>query len=140
GAGEPKVFSKEGLAVYGASFLPDGKQLVLTASEPGHGPRLYLRSFDGGKPRPVTPEGYAGVGYSAGAIVAPDGKWAVVSGPDRKRYIYPLFGGEPSVVPGLDQEDNVDQRSTDGRFLFVHRGGEMPAKVFRLEISSGRKE
>jgi hypothetical protein len=30
--------------------------------------------------------------------------------------------------------------SLDGRFLFVHRTGEMPAKVFRLELSTGRKE
>jgi Tol biopolymer transport system component len=135
GAGEPKLFSKEGLSVYGATFMPDGKQIVLTASEPGHGTRVYLRSFDGGKPRAVTPEGYTGAG-----IVAPDGKWTIVVGPDRKRYLYPLSGGEPTVIPGLDLEDSVDQKSTDGRFLFVHRGGEMPAKVFRLEISSGKKE
>ncbi|MGH9368109.1 MAG: hypothetical protein ACRD3M_10595, partial [Thermoanaerobaculia bacterium] len=135
GAGEPKVFSKEGLSVYGASWLPDGKQIVLTASEPGHGPRLYLRGFDGGKPRALTPEGYVGVG-----IVAPDGKWALVTGPDRKRYLYPISGGEPTVVPGLDAEDSVDQRSADGRFLYVHRRGEAPARVYRLELSTGQKQ
>ncbi|HXM78225.1 MAG TPA: hypothetical protein VOA00_03240, partial [Thermoanaerobaculia bacterium] len=135
GAGEWKLFSKEALSVYGATFLPDGKQIVFTAREPGRGTRLYLRSFDGGKPRALTPEGYTGLG-----IVAPDGKWTVVAGPDRKRYLYPLSGGEPTAVPGLDREDNVDQRSLDGRFLFVHRRGEIPAKVFRLDISSGRKE
>ncbi len=135
GAGEPKVFAKEGLSVYGATFLPDGKQIVFTASEPGHGQRLYLRGFDGGKPRPVTPEGYRGIG-----AVSPDGKWTVVAGPDRRRYLYPLSGGEPTAIPGLDREDTVDQRSADGRFLFVHRRGEMPIKVFRLELSTGRKE
>lgn len=135
GAGERKVFSKEGLLVYGATFLPDGKQIVLTAREPGHGTRLYLRSFDGGKPQALTPEGYSGLG-----IVAPDGKWTVVAGPDRRRYLYPLSGGEPTPVPGLDREDLVDQRSLDGRFLFVHRREEIPANVFRLEIANGRKE
>ncbi len=134
GAGEPKIFSKEGLSVYRASFMPDGKQIVFTANEPGHGPRIYLRSLDGGKPRPVTPEGYTG------GVVAPDGKWIVAAGPDRKRYLYPLSGGEPTAVPGLDREDGVDQRSLDGRFLFVHRIGEMPARVFRLDLSTGRRE
>ncbi|HEY3205306.1 MAG TPA: hypothetical protein VGL03_16780, partial [Thermoanaerobaculia bacterium] len=134
GAGEPRVFSKEGLSVYGATFMPDGKQILLTASEPGHRRRLYLRSIDGGKPRAVTPEGFEG------GIVAPDGKWAVVAGPDRRRYLYPLAGGEPTAVPGLDREDNVDQVSLDGRFLFIHRGGELPAKVFQLDVATGRKE
>ncbi len=134
GAGEPRLFSKEGLSVYGATFMPDGKQILFTASEPGHRPRVYLRSIDGGKPRPVSPEGFQG------GLVAPDGKWVVVTGPDRKTYLYPTSGGEPTAVPGLDREDNVDQLSLDGRFLFVHRGGEMPAKVFLLDISTGRKE
>ncbi len=135
GAGEPKVFSKEGISVFGASFLPDGKQVLLTGSEPGHGPRLYLRDFTGGKPRPLTPEGYTGAG-----ITAPDGKWCVVRGPDRKRYLYPLSGGEPQLIPGLEPEDSVDQRSADGRLLYVHRNGEAPSKGYRLEIATGRKE
>ena len=134
GAGEPKVFSKEGLRAHRAVFMPDGKQILLTASEPGHRPRIYLRSIDGGKPRAVTPEGYEGW------IVSSDGRWAVVKGPDRKTYLYPLSGGGPKEVPGLDREDTPDQLSSDGRFLFVHRAGEKPAKVFRLDLSTGRKE
>jgi Tol biopolymer transport system component len=134
GAGEPRLFSKEGLSVYGATFMPDGKQILFTASEPGHRPRIYLRSVDGGKPRAVTPEGYQG------GLVAPDGKWVVAGGPDRKTYLYPLSGGEPTAIPGLDLEDSVDQVSLDGRFLFIHRGGELPAKVFRFDIATGQRE
>ena len=134
GAGEQKVFSKEGLSVYGAGWMPDGKQILLTASEPGHGPRIYLQNVDGGKPRAVTPEGYTGV------LLALDGKWGIVVGPDRKRYVYPLSGGEPTEVRGLDKEDGIDQRSADGRSLFVHRRGEAPARVFRLDLSTGKKE
>src|SRR6185436_19860906 len=39
GAGEPKVFPKDGVSVFGASFMPDGKRVVFTGSEPGHGSR-----------------------------------------------------------------------------------------------------
>ena len=134
GAGEKKVFSKEGLSVQGASFMPDGKQILMTASEPGHRPRNYLRGMDGSKPRAVTPEGFRG------GLVSSDGKFAVVAGPDRKTYLYPLSGGEPREVPNLDQEDNWDQLSLDGRSLFVHRAGEIPAKVFRLDLATGKKE
>ena len=135
GAGEPKVFPKDGVAVFGASFLPDGKRILLTGSEPGHGPRLYLRDFAGGKPRALTPEGYTGVG-----VVSADGKWAVVRGPDRRRYLYPLSGGEPASIPGLEAEENVAQFSADGRFVYVHRGAEAPAKLYRLELATGKRE
>jgi len=134
GAGEPKLFSKEGLSVFGAAFMPDGKQIIMTASEQGHRNRIYLRSTDGGKPRAVTPEGYGG------SLVSSDGNWVVASGPDRKTYVYPLNGGEPRVVPGLDPEDTWEQLSLDGRSLFVHRGGELPAKEVRLDLATGKKE
>jgi eukaryotic-like serine/threonine-protein kinase len=136
GAGESKVYPKDNVAVFGASFLPpDGKQIVITGSEPGHGSRLYLRDFAGGKPRALSPEGYFHLGVSA-----PDGKWTIVRGPDRRRYLYPIAGGEPTAILGLEQRDAIDQRSADGRYLYVHRGSETPMKVYRLEIATGKKE
>jgi Tol biopolymer transport system component len=135
GAGEPRVFPKEGISVFSASFLPDGKQILLTGGEPARGQRLYLRDFAGGKPRAVSPEGYAVSGP-----VSPDGKWAVVDGPDRRRYLYPLSGGEPTPIPGLDPQDGVAQITADGHFLYVRRRAEVPMKVYRLEIATGRKE
>jgi len=134
GAGEPKVFPKDGVSVFGASFLPDGKRVVFTGSEPGHGSRLYLRDFAGGKPRALSPEGYVG------GLVSPDGQWITVRGPDRKRYLYPLAGGEPKPIPGLDPRDATLQFSPDGRFLFVAKSSEAPAQVYRLEIATGKKE
>ncbi len=91
GAGEPRLLSKEGLSVFAAAFMPDGKQILFSGSEPGHRSRIYLRGIDGGKPRAVTPEGYRRT------LVTPDGKWVVAGGPDRKTYLYPLAGGEPTA-------------------------------------------
>ena len=56
-----------------------------------------MRDFSGGKPRALSPEGYSSVGVSS-----PDGKWTLARGPDRKRYLYPIAGGEPTVVAGLE--------------------------------------
>ena len=72
--------------------------------------------------------------------MSPDAKWFVARGPDRKRYLYPLPGGEPTAIPGLDSEDAVSQRTADGRFLYVYRSNEIPMKVYRLEIATGRRE
>ncbi|HYX21745.1 MAG TPA: protein kinase, partial [Thermoanaerobaculia bacterium] len=134
GAGEPKLYPKDGVAVFGAGFSPDGKQILFTGSEPGHGPRIYARGFGEGKPRPLTPEGY--VGY----LIAPDGKTLLVRGPDRKRYMYPLAGGEPTPIAGYESGDGTDQLSADGRYLYVHKPGEVPIHVQRLELATGRKE
>jgi Tol biopolymer transport system component len=133
GAGEPRLFPRDGLSVLSGVWLADGKQILFTASEPGHGPRLYLRDFAGGKPRALSPEGYLAI------LVSPDGKSAVVTGPDRKHYLYPISGGEPAAIPGIELTDGVDQYTSDSRFLYIHRR-EAPLKVYRLEVATGRKE
>jgi eukaryotic-like serine/threonine-protein kinase len=136
GAGEAKVYPKDDIAVFSASFLPpDGKQIVFTGSERGHGSRVYVRDFAGGKPRVLTPEGYRSLGLSA-----PDGKWTIVRGPDRRTYLYPIAGGEPTLVTGLDPQDGIDQRSADGRLVYVQRTGASPLKIERLELATGRRE
>ena len=135
GAGEPKLLSKEGLTVLNAAWMPDGKQILFTASEPGRGLRLYLRDVDGGKSRALTPEGYRGF-----RIVSPDGAFAVVTGPDRRTYLYPISGGEPTAIPGVDVDELVSQFGADARSVYVHRRGEVPAKVYRVDLSTGRRE
>jgi hypothetical protein len=32
------------------------------------------------------------------------------------------------------------QWSPDGRFLYIHRGGGFPGKIWKLEIATGRRE
>ena len=77
GAGEARVFPKDGLSAWNACWFPDGKKLLFTANEPGEGRRLYERDFSGGKPRALTPEGYRGL---AGCVPG----WQVGGG-DRSR-------------------------------------------------------
>ncbi len=135
GAGEPKLLSKEGLTASIACWMPDGRRILFTASEPGRGLRLYVRDVDGGKPRALTPEGYRGFRF-----VSPDGAFAVVTGPDRRTYLYPISGGEPTAIPGVDANDQVDQFAADAHSVYVHRQGEIPSQVYRVDLSTGRRE
>ncbi|MEO8191954.1 MAG: protein kinase [Acidobacteriota bacterium] len=135
GAGQPRVFPKDGITVFGAGFLSTGKQILFNGQQAGRTARVWVRDFAGGKPRTVTPEGYVGTGISS-----PDDQWTLIREPDRKIYMYPIAGGVPTLVPGLDEKDGVDQWSADGRFLYGHRTGVAPLQVFRLEIATGRKE
>lgn len=136
GVGEPRPLAREGLNVVEADFLPDGKRIVFSATEPGRGMRLYVRDVNGGKPRALSPEGY----FFFHGTVTPDSKFVVVRGPERRMYLYPLEGGEPTGMPGLTSEDLPMRFSPDGRTLFVMTRGDVPAKVYRYDVVSGRKE
>jgi len=133
--GEPKPIPKNGLSPVSADFMPDGKSIVLTASEGTHGLRLYLQDLAGGKPRALTPEGYS---LFRGTI-APDGKSAVVRGPDRRIYLYPLEGGEPTPLPGMSAEWLPVRFAADGRTLYV-LDRQRPWNAFRYDVTSGRRE
>lgn len=136
GAGEPKRLPRAGLNIQRADWLEDGKGIVFTANEVGHGPRLYVQDIAGGPPRALTPEGYRS--FRKG--VSPDGKFVVASGPEQRLYLYPLQGGEPTALPGITSLDVPTRWSADGRSLFIFRRGEVPAKVYRLEVATGRRE
>ncbi|HEV8231955.1 MAG TPA: hypothetical protein VGQ75_06380, partial [Thermoanaerobaculia bacterium] len=136
GAGEPRRLPREGLAVQVADWTPDGKQIVFSANEPDHGVRIYLRDFAGGKPRPVSPEGYRM--FRRG--ISPDGRFVIATGPDQRIYLYPLAGGEPTPLPGSTPGDIPDRWTADGRALYVHRRDELPVKVYLLDVATGQKE
>ncbi|HEY7574157.1 MAG TPA: hypothetical protein VIB08_03285, partial [Thermoanaerobaculia bacterium] len=136
-AGEKRVLATGNLSIQSvAEWLPDGKRIVFTGNEPEHGSRLFLMDIAGGAPRALSPEGYRS--FSRG--VSPDGKFVLAVGPDRKRYFYPLDGGEPTPVNGLATDETPSGYSADGRFLYVCRRQDIPAKVSRLEIATGRRE
>jgi len=132
--GEPRALSREGVDPFNGDFLPDGKQIVFTASEAGRGTRLYLRDVAGGKSRALTPEGYS---LFRGTIT-PDGKSVTVSGPDRRIYLYPLAGCEPTALTGLTMGYRPIRFSADGRTLYCQEESTIPSKIMRYDMASGR--
>ena len=71
--------------------------------------------------------------------VSPDGNWVVAMGPGGKIYLYPISGGAPTPVPGIDATYFVTQFSADSRSLYVVRRLDLPANVYRVDVASGRK-
>jgi eukaryotic-like serine/threonine-protein kinase len=138
GAGQPRRLDRFQIAQYGygASWLPDGKSIVFIGKEQGHSQRSYIQNIDGGAPRPLTPEGISA------SLVSTDGKLVLAQDPNLKKVpsIYPLDGGDPRPVPGLTYGDRVLRWGIDGRSLFVCRYREVPVRVFKLDIITGRKE
>jgi Tol biopolymer transport system component len=136
GAGDKRVLPTGDLELQGGSaFTPDGRRLVTTANEPGHGTRLYLIDLAGGQPKAISPEGYR----SFSRAVSPDGTRIAVTGPDRKDYLYPLSGGEPTAIAGLEQDETIGGWAADGKSLFVYRRRDIPGRLYRLDLATGQR-
>jgi serine/threonine protein kinase/Tol biopolymer transport system component len=134
GVGEMKHVKDDGLNHTSAAWLPDGDHIVFTGIESGHGMRLYVESLTDGKPKAITGEG---VGPSP--ILSPKGDLIADTGPDRKTYLYSVAGGEPRLAPGVEPTEVPTGWSADGTELFVILRGEIPARVFRVDIATGKR-
>ena len=136
GAGEKRVIPTGNLELQGGTtFTPDGKRLVTTANEPGHGTRLWVIDLAGGQPRAISPEGYRSFTRS----VSPDGLRIAVTGPDRKDYLYPLAGGEPTPIAGLEQDETIGGWTSDGKAVYVYRRRDIPGRLQRLDLATGTR-
>jgi serine/threonine protein kinase/Tol biopolymer transport system component len=135
GAGEARDLTKDNVNHTWARWFPDGKRVLYSGNEPGQGVRLYVLEVASGKSQAVTPEGVDGNAF----YVSPDSQWIASIGPDRKGYLYPVGGGEPRLIPGLNAGEQPITWSTDGRSLYIYQPGELPASVNRLDIQSGQR-
>ncbi|MGA9558364.1 MAG: protein kinase [Terriglobales bacterium] len=135
GAGETQSLTSDSINHQWARWFPDGKRFVFGGNEPGRGVRLYTQAVAGGKPKAISPEGVDAVSFA----ISPDGQFVVGIGPDQKGYLFPAAGGDPRPVNGIEAGDIPITWSQDGRSIYLYRSGEVPAKVYRLELASGKK-
>jgi eukaryotic-like serine/threonine-protein kinase len=135
GAGQSRKLPQSGLTNQGAQFFPDGRRILSVGSEPGRGTRLWVQDVEGGKPQPITPEG---VSLRVPKPIAPDGKTITALGPDRRFGLYPSEPGEPRPLSGLQAGELPIRWTADGRAMWVFRN-EVPAKVYRLDVTTGER-
>jgi eukaryotic-like serine/threonine-protein kinase len=135
GVGEMKPVKDDGLNHTAAAWLPDSEHIVFSGIESGHGMRLYVESLTDGKPKAISVEG-----VGASTILSPKGDVVADTGPDRKIYLFPVAGGDPRLAPGIEPSEVPTGWSSDGRELFVIQRGEVPARVFRVDVTTGKRE
>lgn len=136
GAGEPRAIPIGNLEVNHASWFPDGRSICCLASEPGHAMRLYRIELASGSREPFTEEG---ISYYD-SLVSPDGRFVVAHGPDRKLKIYPVDGSAPRPLRGVIEFERTVAWSADGGAIFVFSRGELPAKVWRIDLETGERK
>ncbi|MGE5276412.1 MAG: hypothetical protein ACM3SU_05415, partial [Acidobacteriota bacterium] len=139
GTGEHRDLSISGISIeQAASWFPDGQRILFAGSEAGHRDRLYVQSIEGGAPRAITPEGITAA--LPGFAISPDGKLVAAIGADRKAMLYPVEGGEARPIRGLEEKEFPLRFSADGRSLYLWKRGDVPARVTKLDLESGRRE
>ena len=120
-----------------ALWLPDGKRIVFSAAEKDRPSRLYVRDLQGGKERPISPEGV--ILQETARTVSPDGKSVLAFAGNGKAFLYPIDGGDPRPVAGLNPDDRPIQWTVDGRFLYVVRREEVPVRIWVLDPATGSR-
>jgi eukaryotic-like serine/threonine-protein kinase len=135
GAGEPRQLQGHGIVHSSARWFPDGKRILVAGSEADHGLRLYVQDIDADKIVPVTPEGTNGLSFT----LSPDGSTVAAVGPDDRAYLYPILSGDPRPVKGMEPGEVPVEWGADGRSLYVYRGGDLPAKVYRVDLANGNR-
>jgi eukaryotic-like serine/threonine-protein kinase len=136
GAGEPRQLPGSYDDWRNGWWLPDNRRFVMNAREPGRAWRAYLHDIDGSPPRPLTPE------HVEPLLVSPDGKSVLASGSDRASTLalHPIGEGVVRAVRGLEADDAPVAWCADPRFLFVRAAGLFPARVFRFNLETGKKQ
>jgi eukaryotic-like serine/threonine-protein kinase len=136
GPGQPRTIPITGLEHIDngvAHFLADGKRITLNGNEPGHRIRTYLVDLDGGKPVPVTPEGITG------GLISPDGQYILHKNDTGGVAVYPAAGGAPHLIPDLEPGFIPVQWSDDNSSVYGSFPGQVPLKVFKVNLASGEK-
>jgi hypothetical protein len=117
-----------------ADFLPDGRSVAFLAREPSRPPQLYLQDLEGGLPRRL---GTEPIGLGP-VLVSPDGAWVAATGLDRRPRLVSVADGAPRLVPGLTTGEVPAGWSGDSRALFVYRFPELPVRIRRVDVESGK--
>jgi hypothetical protein len=134
GAGQPRQLEKGNLERYShTQWYRDGAHVLLVGNEAGRGTRCYRQPVAGGPPVALTPEG------TRYGLLSPDERQILARNPQGGYSIYPLEGGDPQPVLGIDQTDSVVHWCADGRSILIFKGSDVPCRVERLQLATGER-
>jgi serine/threonine protein kinase len=138
GPGEQKTLKNEKKYDYEyANWFPDGKRILFQATEPGHKTRIYVENLIQEKVKPIAPEGV--ILIAEGNSISPDGK-LILASDSENTFLYPVEGGAPVPVQGLDPRDRVIRWAADSQSLYIYYREKGLNKIFRLRLKTADRE
>jgi dipeptidyl aminopeptidase/acylaminoacyl peptidase len=128
---ETRSLSAPNFKYQSAKWTSDGRQLLVRASEGGKSPRVWIQGLDG-SPRALTPEGVDG------ELLTVNGVDYVSTGKGPETRLYPVNGGPPRKIPGLESHDEVFGGSKDANVVYVTPdNSDVPMQIFKVSLESG---
>ncbi|HEY6146167.1 MAG TPA: hypothetical protein VIZ69_00655, partial [Thermoanaerobaculia bacterium] len=142
-AGETRTLPPGPVVGYGgAHWLPDSQRVLFLGLDGKGEARLYLQAIDGGLPRPLGSDIPSdALDEFASFAVSPDGAFVAAANRSGAWTLHSVEGSQPSRrVPGVYPQQNLIRWSGDGRFLYSYKIGDLPGKIYRVEIQTGETQ
>lgn len=137
GAGESRQLTHDNIRYTHVRYFPDGKHLIATGIETGHGARDYLIDISNGNSTPITPEG------TTGTLLSPDGRSVLVIDSEGKWAVWSFDTNSARPIPGMNSHEYYSTGWTpDGLSLYAasSRLRETVAKVYLVNVATGKME
>ncbi len=134
GAGQPITLADAQLFhTANLRFLPDGKGLIMVASEKGKAPRTYTLMLDGSALKLFGPEGFRGT------LVSPDSNY-VLGRKDGAYWMVPFAGDEkPQPLSFVRADEAVAGWAADSKSIYVGDVSSTPVKVYVADLKTGQR-
>jgi Tol biopolymer transport system component len=140
GAGEERDVATGDVVPSGLQwYFPDGRRLMFSGQRGAGENQFFAVPVEGGTPQPIaTPSWMNWIGEHP---ISPDGRWvAAVARENLVNCILPAGGGPYRSIPGLAGGEVVLGWTEDSRGLYVFERGEVPARIYRLDVATGRRQ
>jgi Tol biopolymer transport system component len=127
-----------GSAPWGA-FFPDGNRILFLAARGGKGGEglgLYAQPIGEGALEVLCPAGL----LPGPVAISPDGHSVAAIGADERIVICRLDGSKPRLLSAAAAGEIPIVWSADGRSVYVYRRNELPARIVRVDVETGRRE
>ena len=137
GTGQEQTLTPPTFNCVSADWLDDGR-IVVVARESGRPARTFVLNADGSGRRALTPP------EVEGTLVSRNGLWLLARRKPEPYVLYPMDGGKPTPIPGLDAVDDPIGWTADSRSIFVRRDYQPTAldivEVFQVDVGTGRRK
>jgi Tol biopolymer transport system component/predicted Ser/Thr protein kinase len=142
GAGEVRTIGTQ--ECWGVEWFPDGKRILCEVTEPAGKVHLFVLDLPSGKASEVPLSEDAAADLDILGPLSPDGAFLAGVGHSRDYWIVPLAGGASRRIAASDVSVDGDTLpvgwTADGRRLFVTHPGQVPNRVQRFDLATGRIE
>ena len=132
GPGQGRVLHWDGIQPRWSQWFPDGRRILMLASQSGQAEALYLTDADGSTPKQLSP------GSAPWGAVAPDEK-SFISVQKGAVVVRSISDGSSKPIPGIQAEE-VPIGWADSKHIFVQATIATGLRIYKVDIESGRRE